>query len=129
MTVGIDEGECFGLLGANGAGKTTAFRMLTGEERVTSGDAFIGGRCLRTDMTQVRRASHRRRPTHWCPGASNWHVLVIAEVTFHVHRRVMGVVREVKEKRSVSQSACVSQQHRTRRVKHVRSAGKAFLGQ
>ncbi|KAG1659444.1 ATP-binding cassette sub-family A member 17 [Nymphon striatum] len=32
--------ECFGLLGINGAGKTTTFSMLTGDEDITSGDAF-----------------------------------------------------------------------------------------
>ncbi len=30
LWLGIGEGECFGLLGVNGAGKTTAFRLLTG---------------------------------------------------------------------------------------------------
>lgn len=31
LWLGTEEGECFGLLGVNGAGKTTAFRMVTGE--------------------------------------------------------------------------------------------------
>lgn len=35
--------ECFGLLGVNGAGKTFIFKMLTGEEPITSGNAFIRG--------------------------------------------------------------------------------------
>ncbi len=30
LWLGVDQGECFGLLGVNGAGKTTAFRVLTG---------------------------------------------------------------------------------------------------
>lgn len=30
LWLGVGEGECFGLLGVNGAGKTTAFRLLTG---------------------------------------------------------------------------------------------------
>lgn len=30
LWLGIGEGETFGLLGVNGAGKTTAFRLLTG---------------------------------------------------------------------------------------------------
>ena len=33
--------QCFGLLGVNGAGKTSTFRMLTGETAVTSGDALV----------------------------------------------------------------------------------------
>lgn len=34
-------GECFGLLGTTGAGKTTTFRMLTGDILPTDGDAQI----------------------------------------------------------------------------------------
>jgi ABC-type multidrug transport system ATPase subunit len=30
LWLGVAAGECFGLLGVNGAGKTTAFRVLTG---------------------------------------------------------------------------------------------------
>lgn len=33
----VNKGECFGLLGVNGAGKSTTFRMLSGEEFPTSG--------------------------------------------------------------------------------------------
>ena len=30
LWLGVQPGECFGLLGVNGAGKTTAFRLLSG---------------------------------------------------------------------------------------------------
>lgn len=33
LWLGVQPGECFGLLGVNGAGKTTAFRLLSGEFR------------------------------------------------------------------------------------------------
>jgi ABC-type multidrug transport system ATPase subunit len=38
----IDLLQCFGLLGVNGAGKTSTFRMLTGDTFVSSGEALIG---------------------------------------------------------------------------------------
>jgi len=39
----VGQGEIFGFLGANGAGKTTAMKMLTGLLRPTSGRAHVGG--------------------------------------------------------------------------------------
>lgn len=33
--------QCFGLLGVNGAGKTSTFRMLTGDTPITYGEAFL----------------------------------------------------------------------------------------
>ncbi|XP_009441009.5 ATP-binding cassette sub-family A member 13 isoform X3 [Pan troglodytes] len=41
ISLGIPKGECFGLLGVNGAGKSTTFKMLNGEVSPTSGHAII----------------------------------------------------------------------------------------
>ena len=43
----VHSGEIFGFLGANGAGKSTTIKMLTGLTTVTSGDAFICGNSIR----------------------------------------------------------------------------------
>jgi len=43
MTFEVFKGEIFGFLGANGAGKTTAMRMLTGLSNPTSGKATVAG--------------------------------------------------------------------------------------
>lgn len=43
MNVALQERQCFGLLGYNGAGKSTTFKMLTGEIAATTGTAVIGG--------------------------------------------------------------------------------------
>ncbi|XP_012866697.1 PREDICTED: ATP-binding cassette sub-family A member 3 [Dipodomys ordii] len=55
ISLAVQKGECFGLLGFNGAGKTTTFKMLTGEETITSGDAFVGGYSISSDIQQVRQ--------------------------------------------------------------------------
>lgn len=55
VSLKVQKGECFGLLGFNGAGKTTTFKMLTGEETVSSGDAFVGGYSIRSDLRKVRQ--------------------------------------------------------------------------
>lgn len=39
----VEKGEIFGFLGANGAGKTTAMKMLTGLLSPTSGEAIVAG--------------------------------------------------------------------------------------
>lgn len=39
----VGKGEIFGFLGANGAGKTTAMKMLCGLSMPTSGNAFVAG--------------------------------------------------------------------------------------
>ncbi|KAL8165755.1 UNVERIFIED_CONTAM: ATP-binding cassette sub- A member 13 [Gekko kuhli] len=41
VTLGIQRGECFGLLGVNGAGKSTTFKMLTGDVIPSAGRAVI----------------------------------------------------------------------------------------
>jgi ABC-2 type transport system ATP-binding protein len=43
ITFDVHKGEIFGFLGANGAGKTTAMRMLCGLSRPTSGKASVAG--------------------------------------------------------------------------------------
>jgi len=51
----VMRGEIFGLLGANGAGKSTAFRMLCGLLPVSQGTASVSGHDLRIATASVRR--------------------------------------------------------------------------
>jgi ABC-2 type transport system ATP-binding protein len=43
ISFAVERGELFGFLGPNGAGKTTTIRMLTGQLRPTSGQAWVAG--------------------------------------------------------------------------------------
>ena len=43
ITFAVEKGEIFGFLGANGAGKTTAMRMLIGLSVPTAGEAIVAG--------------------------------------------------------------------------------------
>uniref|UniRef100_A0A5F9D2E5 ABC transporter domain-containing protein n=1 Tax=Oryctolagus cuniculus TaxID=9986 RepID=A0A5F9D2E5_RABIT len=54
ISLAIQKKECFGLLGFNGAGKTSTFQILTGEESATSGDVFIDGFSINRNVLQVR---------------------------------------------------------------------------
>uniref|UniRef100_A0A8C5H829 P-type phospholipid transporter n=1 Tax=Gouania willdenowi TaxID=441366 RepID=A0A8C5H829_GOUWI len=55
LCVGIPPGECFGLLGVNGAGKTSTFKMLTGDSMVTSGEAYLAGKSVNTEIDEVHQ--------------------------------------------------------------------------
>ena len=55
ITFEVNAGEVFGFLGANGAGKTTAIRMLTGLLAPTSGRASVAGFDVLTQADEVRR--------------------------------------------------------------------------
>ena len=54
LTLRVDPGRIYGLLGANGAGKTTALRLLATLLRPTSGSATVGGCDVATEPERVR---------------------------------------------------------------------------
>lgn len=51
----VKKGEIFGFLGANGAGKTTAMRMLCGLSYPTSGEGVVAGCNLNTQAEEIKR--------------------------------------------------------------------------
>lgn len=51
----VIRGEIFGFLGANGAGKTTAMRILSGLSQPTSGRASVAGFDCATEYEQIKR--------------------------------------------------------------------------
>lgn len=52
----VKEGEIFGFLGANGAGKTTAMRMLCGLSMPTSGEAVVAGYDLYKQSEKIKKS-------------------------------------------------------------------------
>jgi ATP-binding cassette, subfamily A (ABC1), member 3 len=59
LCLGVKKGECFGLLGVNGAGKTTTFKMLTGDEKISSGEAYLCGYSIKSEMKEVKSAANK----------------------------------------------------------------------
>ena len=51
----IQQGELFSLLGVNGAGKTTAIKILSCLTKPTKGDALVGGYSITKEPEQVKR--------------------------------------------------------------------------
>jgi ABC-2 type transport system ATP-binding protein len=54
LTFGIAQGEIFGLVGPDGAGKTTTMRLLTGVMEPTGGDAWVMGKHVVRDAEAVK---------------------------------------------------------------------------
>ena len=51
----IDDGELFGLIGHNGAGKSTTIKTLVSIQEPTSGEVFVNGMALKEHRDQVKR--------------------------------------------------------------------------
>ena len=54
FSLAVGRGTCLGLLGENGAGKTTAISMLSGMFPASAGDAFVGGYHIGNETDAVR---------------------------------------------------------------------------
>lgn len=54
LSLCIEEGELFSLLGVNGAGKTTTIKMLSCITKATSGDAYLMGKSISRDALSVK---------------------------------------------------------------------------
>jgi ABC-2 type transport system ATP-binding protein len=79
----VGEGEIFGFLGANGAGKTTVIRILMGFLRPTSGRAIVLG------LDCWREGARIKRDVGYLPGD----LRLYSWLTGHTALRIVGMVR------------------------------------
>ena len=56
LTITVAEGEIFGLVGPDGAGKTTTMRLLTAIMEPTSGEAWVAGRHVVRDAEAIKES-------------------------------------------------------------------------
>lgn len=77
LSFGLDSGECFALLGVNGAGKSTTFKSLTCEVKPSNG-------VIRIDDNDVQRNFQKaRRLIGYCPQPN----LIFDEMSVEEHLR------------------------------------------
>jgi len=63
ISFGLDNGECFALLGVSGAGKSTLFKFMTGEIFPTAGELSLCG----FDVTDPDGFKQARKHLGYCP--------------------------------------------------------------
>lgn len=85
LCVGVPKGECFGLLGVNGAGKTSTFKMLTGDIGVTQGEAFVD------DFSILRSIHKAHQSMGYCPQFDGLDSLLTAAEHLQLYARLRGV--------------------------------------
>ncbi|XP_058514064.1 phospholipid-transporting ATPase ABCA7 isoform X2 [Ochotona princeps] len=85
LCLGIPAGECFGLLGVNGAGKTSTFRMLTGDTLPSAGEAVLAGHSVALEP----EAAHRRMG--YCPQSDAIFELLTGREHLELFARLRGV--------------------------------------
>uniref|UniRef100_A0A8C2XMN0 P-type phospholipid transporter n=1 Tax=Cyclopterus lumpus TaxID=8103 RepID=A0A8C2XMN0_CYCLU len=88
LCLGIPRGECFGLLGVNGAGKTSTFRMLTGDTAITCGEAFLNQHSVLTEMERVHQLMG------YCPQFDALSDLLTGREHLELYARLRGVPEE-----------------------------------
>ncbi|XP_059473610.1 ATP-binding cassette sub-family A member 7-like isoform X2 [Neocloeon triangulifer] len=85
LCFGVKRAECFGLLGLNGAGKTSTFKMLTGDTKPSLGDAFVCGHSIQTEIRLVRRK------LGYCPQFDALDPLLTAREHLELYCKLRGV--------------------------------------
>ncbi|KAM9369070.1 LOW QUALITY PROTEIN: phospholipid-transporting ATPase ABCA7 [Phaethornis superciliosus] len=85
LSLAIPPGECFGLLGVNGAGKTSTFRMLTGDTGVTLGCAWLKGYSVLTSLQFVRQHMG------YCPQSNAITELLTGQENLEFYSRLRGI--------------------------------------
>lgn len=92
LSVAVQKGETFGLLGSNGAGKTTALSVLTGDLAPTSGQAFVAGHDI--TGTVPGGVTEARKNIGFCPQIDPLLDLMTGRETLEMYAKLRGVSSE-----------------------------------
>ncbi|MCC6573121.1 MAG: ABC transporter ATP-binding protein [Planctomycetes bacterium] len=92
LSISVNPGEVFGLLGPNGSGKTTAFKICVGLLRPDKGDATVNGHKPGTLAA--------RRATGFLPEESTLLPFLNARETLRLHGALAGLTRADARKRA-----------------------------
>lgn len=85
ISFGLGPGECFALLGVNGAGKSTTFKSLTSEVEPTSGMIQIAGRDVTKDFNSIKKL------IGYCPQTNPIFEYMSVEENIEYFARIKGI--------------------------------------
>lgn len=85
VSLGIPQGECFGLLGINGAGKSSTLSMLSCEFKPSVGEAYLNG------ISLIREPNKCRRKIGFCPQFDALFELLSAREHLTLYARIKGI--------------------------------------
>ncbi|KAF8569831.1 hypothetical protein P879_02179 [Paragonimus westermani] len=88
LNLSVHGGECFGLLGTNGAGKSTTFALLTGQYPVPRNVILLNGKDLSQQLTDTQSISAR---IGYCPQRNALHEFLTARETLYIYGRLRGL--------------------------------------
>ena len=94
VTLSVAPGEIFGLVGPDGAGKTTTIRLLTGVMAATSGTALVLG----ADVTRDPEAVRRR--IGYVPQSSSLYADLTVMENLRFYADLFGVPRAARERKT-----------------------------
>ena len=90
-TFGIEKGMVFGLLGTNGAGKTSTFKVLTGDVSPTSGSAYIMGNKMPEKFEEIRDL------IGYCPQFDSLLTNLTAEEHLELYADIKGISKKYQK--------------------------------
>lgn len=88
LYIDVEQRDCFGLLGVNGSGKTSTFKMMTGDETISAGDGWVRGYSMKNDISNV----------HKCIGYTPQFDAVIPELTGYETLMIFALIRGIPRK-------------------------------
>ena len=91
VTFGVKGGECFALLGVNGAGKSTTFKSLTRDVVPTSGEVKIQGYSVLQDFDNARRF------IGYCPQNDAIFPLMTVQEHLWFYAKIKGVSKDMRQ--------------------------------
>ena len=91
ISFGLDYGECFALLGVNGAGKSTTFKSLTRDIIPTEGQISIAGHNILNDFAEARKL------IGYCPQHDAVFPLMTVEEHLWFYAKIKGIPTERRE--------------------------------